>query len=88
MVRGSIESVTIEESPTDAEAQRRRFAPTLQFIEALNIPSKSDDGEVLKLVVDEKSLAVRWSVQGEPPTRVLTIGAVRDAVADVHAEHI
>jgi hypothetical protein len=44
-------------------------------------PCKDDDADQLELEVGGKSLVVRWSVQGQPPTRVLTISAVRNVVA-------
>jgi hypothetical protein len=76
LAMGLAESVSIHESPSDATSPRR-FAPVLQCLEAASISSAAGSGRTLKLVADKINIDVRWSLEGEPPNRLLTLMAIR-----------
>jgi|SRR5690349_4662449 len=75
LAAGSIESVTVEESPSDS-APKWRFAPVVQCLEAANIASDRRSEQVLDLVVGGKNVELHWSVQGIAPHRVLVVARV------------
>lgn len=75
LAAGSKESVTIEETPSSAQA-KWGFAPVLQCIETMSITSDANSEHLLDLVVDGKNLNVLWSIKGESPHRLLKVTAV------------
>jgi hypothetical protein len=72
LTQGSADSVVVKEDAAPAQACRR-FAPILQYIEALCVLSQPASRQVLDLVVDGRPVHVSWHVEGSPPHRWLLL---------------
>jgi hypothetical protein len=79
LAAGSIESATVEETPS-VPKPRWRFALVLQCFEAADIVAERSSEHILDLVVNGTPVDLHWSVQGVAPHRLLVVRRVPSRV--------